>query len=71
MDYRERITVDPLVRSGKPCVRGTRIAVTDVLDCLAGGMSAAEMLEDFPDLTEEDIKACLSFAASPPTGDAA
>ncbi len=63
MDYRQRITIDPLVRSGKPCVRGTRIAVADVLDYLGGGMSVAEVLEDFPDLTAEDIQACLSFAA--------
>jgi uncharacterized protein (DUF433 family) len=63
MDYRQRITVDPLVRSGKPCVRGTRIAVADVLDYLAGGMTVVEVLDDFPDLTDEDIRACLSFAA--------
>lgn len=63
MDYRERIIVDPLVRSGKPCVRGTRITVGDVLDYLGGGMSVAEVLEDFPDLTAEDVQACLSFAA--------
>jgi uncharacterized protein (DUF433 family) len=63
MDYRERITIDPLVRSGKPCVRGTRITVADVLDYLGGGMSVAEILEDFPYLTAEDIQACLSFAA--------
>lgn len=63
MDYKERITIDPLVRSGKPCVRGTRITVSDVLDYLGGGMSIAEVLDDFPDLTAEDIQACLSFAA--------
>ena len=63
MDYRERIVIDPLVRSGKPCIRGTRIAVADVLDYMGGGMSVAEVLEDFPDLTAEDIQACLSFAA--------
>ena len=63
MDYHQRITIDPLVRSGKPCVRGTRIAVADVLDYLGGGMSVAEVLEDFPDLTAEDVQACLSFAA--------
>lgn len=63
MEYRERIAIDPLVRSGKPCIRGTRITVADVLDYLGGGMSAAEVLEDFPDLTAEDIQACLSFAA--------
>lgn len=63
MDYRQRIAIDPLIRSGKPCVRGTRITVADVLDYLGGGMSMAEVLEDFPDLTAEDIQACLSFAA--------
>jgi uncharacterized protein (DUF433 family) len=63
MDYRQHITIDPLVRSGKPCVRGTRIAVADVLDYMGGGMSVTEVLEDFPDLAVEDIQACLSFAA--------
>jgi uncharacterized protein (DUF433 family) len=63
MDYRQRIALDPLIRSGKPCVRGTRITVADVLDYLGGGMTMAEVLEDFPDLTAEDIQACLSFAA--------
>ena len=63
MDYRERITIDPLVRSGKPCVHGTRITVADVLDYLGGGMTVAEVVEDFPDLTAEDVQACLSFAA--------
>ncbi len=63
VNYRERIVMDPLVRSGKPCVRGTRITVADVFDYLGGGMSAAEVLEDFPDLTAEDLQACFSFAA--------
>ena len=63
MDYRQRIAIDPQIRSGKPCVRGTRITVADVLDYLGGGMTMAEVLEDFPDLTAEDIQACLSFAA--------
>ena len=63
MDYRQRITLDPLVRNGKPCIRGTRIAVADVFEYLGGGMSIAEILEDFPDLTAEDIQACFSFAA--------
>ena len=58
-----RITIDPRIRSGKPCIKGTRIAVTDVLDYLGGGMTAAEILDDFPDLTAEDIQACLTFAA--------
>jgi uncharacterized protein (DUF433 family) len=63
MDYRARLTIDPLVRSGKPCVRGTRITVSDVLDYLGGGMTIPEVLEDFPDLKAEDVQACLSFAA--------
>ena len=63
MDYRERITIDPLVRSGKPCIRGTRISVMDVFDYLGGGMSVAEVLDDFPDLTADDIRACFAFAA--------
>lgn len=63
MDYHERIVIDPLVRSGKPCIRGTRIAVADVLDYLGGGMTIPEVLDDFPDLKPEDIQACLSFAA--------
>jgi uncharacterized protein (DUF433 family) len=63
MDYRQRIVIDPQIRSGKACVRGTRITVADVLDYLGGGMTTAEILDDFPDLTAEDIQACLSFAA--------
>ena len=63
MDYRERISIDPEIRSGKPCVKGTRIAVADVFDYLGGGMSIKEVLEDFPDLTEEDIRACFAYAA--------
>jgi len=62
-DPMERITIDPAVRSGKPVVRGTRITVTDVLEYLAGGMTADEILADFPDLTSEDIQAVLAFAA--------
>jgi uncharacterized protein (DUF433 family) len=58
-----RITIDPRIRSGKPCIKGTRIAVADVLDYLGGGMTAAEILDDFPDLTAKDIQACLTFAA--------
>jgi uncharacterized protein (DUF433 family) len=57
------ITIDPNRRSGKPCIRDTRIAVHDVLDYLASGMSEAEIITDFPELTPEDIRACLSFAA--------
>ncbi|MDX1961921.1 MAG: DUF433 domain-containing protein [Pirellulales bacterium] len=63
MNYRERIIIDPEIRSGKPCIRGTRIAVVDVFDYLGGGLSIAEVLEDFPDLTYEDIQACFAFAA--------
>jgi uncharacterized protein (DUF433 family) len=63
MDYKERITIDPHVRSGKPCIRGTRITVGDIFDYLGGGMSIGEVLDDFPDLTAEDIQACFSFAA--------
>jgi len=64
MDWKDRIVVDPAVRSGKPCVRGTRITAYDVLEYLAGGISEDEILRDFPDLTREDIRACLSFAAA-------
>jgi uncharacterized protein (DUF433 family) len=63
MDYSKLITIDPAVRSGKPCIRGMRITVGDVLEYLAGGMSIPEILEDFPYLTEKDIHACLTFAA--------
>lgn len=63
MNYLERITIDPLIRSGKPCIRGTRITVSDVFDYLGGGMSISEILDDFPDLTADDIQACFSFAA--------
>lgn len=64
MRWQDRITVTSGVRSGKPCIRGTRITVYDVLEYLAGGMTEAQILADFPDLTAEDIRACLSFAAS-------
>lgn len=63
MDYRSIITIESGKRSGKPCIRGMRITVTDVLEYLAGGMSVAEILADFPELTDEDIRACLAFAA--------
>ena len=59
----ERITVDPSVRFGKPCVRGTRLSVGDVLGYLAGGMTEPEVLANFPQLTHEDILACLAVAA--------
>ncbi len=63
MDYRDIITVEPGKRGGKPCIRGMRITVQDVLEYLAGGMSEEEILADFPELTREDIRACLAFAA--------
>jgi uncharacterized protein (DUF433 family) len=63
MSYQNRITIDPDKRGGKPCIRGLRITVYDVLEYLASGMSEAEILNDFPDLTREDIRACLEFAA--------
>ena len=63
MDHLERITIDPAVRFGKPCVRGTRLTVGDELGALAAGSSEAELLEDFPQLCHEDVLACLAFAA--------
>lgn len=63
MDYRSRITVEPGKRSGKPCIRGLRITVYDILDYLAGGMTEDEILADFPDLERDDIRAALAFAA--------
>ena len=63
MDYRDIITVEPGKRSGKPCIRGMRITVSDVLDALASGLSHAEVLEEYPYLVESDIRACLAFAA--------
>lgn len=63
MDYQQLIRIEPGKRSGKPCIRGLRITVYDVLEYLASGMSVEDILSDFPDLTEEDIRACLAFAA--------
>lgn len=63
MELLSRISIDPAIRFGKPCVRGTRISVGDVLGYLAGGMSEAAILADFPQLTHDDILACLAFAA--------
>jgi uncharacterized protein (DUF433 family) len=63
MDYRQRITIEPGKRGGKPCIRGLRITVYEMLEYLASGMPEAEILNDFPDLTREDIRACLAFAA--------
>jgi uncharacterized protein (DUF433 family) len=64
MSWGDRISVKASVRSGKPCINGTRITVYDILEYLAGGMTEAEILSDFPDLALEDIRACLSFAAA-------
>lgn len=63
MDYRRIITVEPGKRGGKPCIRGLRITVGDVLGWVAAGMGAKEIILDYPDLTEEDIRACLEYAA--------
>ncbi len=63
MNYQDIITIEPGKRGGKPCIRGMRITVYDVLEYLASGMTVQEILDDFPDLTAEDIKACLAFAA--------
>jgi uncharacterized protein (DUF433 family) len=63
MDYSGIITLEPGKRGGKPCARGLRITVYDVLEQLASGMSHEEILQDFPYLTEQDIRACLAFAA--------
>ena len=62
-DYTGIITVEPGKRGGKPCIRGLRITVYDILEYLASGMTEPEILADFPDLTREDIRACLAFAA--------
>ncbi len=62
-DYAKIITVEPGKRGGKPCIRGLRITVYDILEYLASGMTEPEILTDFPDLTREDIRACLAFAA--------
>ena len=63
MNYKEIITIEPNKRGGKPCIRGMRMTVYDVLEYLASGMTQKEILEDFPYLTPEDISACLAFAA--------
>ncbi len=63
MDYSGIITIEPGKRSGKPCIRGMRITVQDILEYLAGGMTEEQILADFPELTSHDIKACLAFAA--------
>jgi uncharacterized protein (DUF433 family) len=63
MDYSKIITIEPGKRSGKPCIRGMRITVSDVLEYFASGMTEADILNDFPELTREDIRACRAFAA--------
>jgi uncharacterized protein (DUF433 family) len=63
LDYRKYITIEPGKRSGKPCIRGMRITVQDVLEYMASGMTHEEILDDFPYLTKEDLMACLAYAA--------
>lgn len=63
MDYRDHITIEPDKRSGQPCIRGLRITVYDVLEYLAGGMTPEQVVAEFPELTLDDIRACLAFAA--------
>lgn len=63
MNYRDIITIEPDKRGGKPCIRGLRITVYDILEYLASGMSEDDILRDFPDLKRDDIRACLAFAA--------
>ena len=62
-NYQDIITINPQIRFGKPCIRGMRISVQDVLSWLAAGMTAKEIIEDYSELTEEDIQACLAYAA--------
>jgi uncharacterized protein (DUF433 family) len=64
MGWEERITITPGVRGGKPCIKGTRITVYDILEYLAGGMTEAEVLADFPSLTRDDVRSALAFAAA-------
>jgi uncharacterized protein (DUF433 family) len=64
MAYQDRISIDPAIRSGKPCIKGTRITVYDILEYLAGGMTADQILRDFPSLASDDVKAALEFAAA-------
>ena len=63
MNYQDRIVIDPAIRSGKPCICGTRVTVYNILEYLAGGMSEEQILRDFPALTREDVRAALEFAA--------
>jgi len=64
MSYEDRITIDPAIRGGKPCIKGTRITVYDILEYLAGDMSEDEILKDFPSLSRQDLRAALEFAAA-------
>lgn len=64
MSYQDRISIDPAIRNGKPCIKGTRITVYDILEYLAGGMSEDKILRDFPSLSRQDIRAALEFAAA-------
>lgn len=64
MSYQDRIAVDPAIRGGKPCIKGTRITVYDILEYLAGGMSEDDMLRDFQGIAREDVRAALEFAAA-------
>jgi len=63
MQYTDRIIINPNLRFGRPCVKGTRIAVYDILSWLASGMTNEQIVKDYPEIKEEDIKACLAFAA--------
>ncbi len=63
-EYANHISIDPEIRFGKPCIKGTRISVSDILNWLASGMTYQEIMEDYPSITEDDIKAALSFAAN-------
>ncbi len=63
MSYQDLITIEPGKRGGRPCIRGLRIAVSDVLGWLAAGMTHAQIIAEYPELTEDDIRACLSYAA--------
>jgi uncharacterized protein (DUF433 family) len=63
MNYQNIITIEPGKRGGRPCIRGMRVAVSDVLGWLAAGMTHAQIIADYPELTEEDIRACLAYAA--------
>lgn len=63
VDYKKYLSIDPNIRFGKPCISGTRISVYDVLNWFATGMTAKEIKEDFPELSEEQVQACLAYAA--------